>query len=101
MATVKTTRYFLNMFGEIQRKMIQITGDPANPTKDDIFQYTFISDEIFFQHFQRLKIKTIQGRLEKGNTLVGAYERNGAEDRDRPRRRMNSEKFKEKKSERT
>jgi hypothetical protein len=98
MAKVKTTRYYLNIFGSVQKKMTQVTGDPKAPTKDDVFQYDFANDGDFFDHFRKLNIKTIQGKLEKGNTLVGVYERKGAE-RDRPRPRINSEKFKEKKKE--
>ncbi len=93
MATVKTTRYYKGIFGSIQNKMVQISGDANAATKDDVFEYEFNNDEEFFQHFRRLNIKTIGGKLEKGKTLVGAYERRGAE-RDRPRPRLNSEKFK-------
>ena len=92
MAIVKTTRYYLNIFGSIQRDFKQITGDPASPTKDDVFQYAFIDDTLFFRHFQKLGVKTERGSLVKGKTLIGAYERQGAE-RDRPKPRMNSQKF--------
>lgn len=101
MATVKTTRYYLNIFGSIQRDFKQITGDAAAPKKDDIFEHQFKTDELFFDHFRKLNVKTIGGKLEKGNTLIGAYERAGAERRDRPRPRFNSEKFREKKKEKT
>lgn len=98
MATVKTTRFYLPIFGSIQRKMEQVSGDATAPKKDDVFQYAFRDDGEFFDHFRKLNIKTVAGKLEKGNTLVGMYERRGAE-RDRPKPRLNSEKFKEKKKE--
>jgi hypothetical protein len=96
MATVNTTRYYIPIFGSIQRKMTQISGDPNSPTKDDVFTYEFNNDDEFFDHFRKLRIKTIGGKLEKGNTLCGVYERRGAE-QDRPRPRLMSEKFREKK----
>ncbi len=96
MATVKTTRYYVPIFGSIQKKMTQISGDANAPKKDDIFTYEFSNDDEFFDHFRKLNIKTLQGRLEKGKTLCGMYERRGAE-RDRPRPRIASERFKEKK----
>lgn len=80
--------------------MEQFTGDPNVPKKDDIFSYTFGNDDDFFDHFRKLNIKTVGGRLMKGNTLCGAYERRGAE-RDRPRPRIASERFKEKKKSQT
>ncbi len=96
MATVKTTRYYVPIFGSIQRKMTQVSGDPKAPSKDDCFQYEFANDNEFFDHFRKLNIKTIAGKLEKGKTLCGIYVRRGAE-RDRPRPRISSEKFKDKK----
>ena len=96
MAKVKTTRYYLNVFGSVQGKMVQVTGDKASPTKDDVFQHEFRDDGEFFDHFRRLNVKTVGGKLLKGNTLIGVYERRGAE-RDRPRPRLNSEKFRENK----
>jgi hypothetical protein len=95
MATVKTTRYYLPIFGSIQKKMTLIAGDANTPRSTDVFEYEFRDDAEFFDHFRKLNIKTVAGKLEKGNTLVGMYERRGAE-RDRPRPRINSEKFKEK-----
>ncbi len=97
MATVKTTRYFLGVFGSVQRKFMQVSGDANSPKSTDAFQYKFPNDEEFFNHFRMLKVKTVRGQLLKGNTLVGVYEREGAERYDRPRPRVNSEKFKEKK----
>lgn len=98
--TVKTIRYYRSCFGSIQNKMEQISGDPNSPVKDDVFSYVFKDDIEFFNHFRKLNVKTIGGVLEKGNTKVGAYERAGAfVERDRPRPRMNSEKFIERKRE--
>ncbi len=99
MTNVKTTRYYLNIFGSIQKNFTQISGDANSPTKNDVFEYEFKNDEEFFDHFRKLNVKTVRGKLEKGKTLVGAYDRGGLEQRDRPRPRFNSEKFKEKKKE--
>ena len=101
MAKVKTTRYYLPIFGSIQRKMVQTSGDTNNPRSTDALEYEFRDDLEFFNHFRVLKIKTVGGVLEKGNTKIGIYERGGAERRDRPRSRINSEKFIDKKEQRT
>jgi len=94
MAIVKTTRYYLNVFGSIQRDF-KTTASEGSNNRDDVFEYTFPNDELFFQHFYRLNIKTAQGKLLKGKTLVGVYTRRGLEKKDRPRPRMNSQKFRE------
>lgn len=98
MATVKTTRYYLPIFGSIQRKMTQTSGDANSPRSTDVFEYEFRDDSEFFDHFRALNVKTVGGTLQKGNTTIGVYNRNGLERRDRPRPRMNSEKFIEKKA---
>lgn len=94
MVTVKTTRYYLNIFGSIQRKFEQISN--GSQSKDDAFQYQFINDTEFFDHFRKLNVKTDGGKLYKGNTMIGIYDRPGAH-RDRPRPRLNSQKFKDEK----
>jgi len=94
MVTVKTTRYYVNIFGSIQKDFA--LASKAIQDKDDVLQYIFPIDELFFQHFQRLNIKTLKGQLMKGKTLIGAYERNGAQ-WDRPRPRMSSKKFRDNK----
>ena len=96
MTTVKTIRFYLACFGSIQNKMEMIGGDSANPTRNDIFEYEFKDDTEFFNHFRKLNVKTIGGLLEKGNTQIGRYDRAGAENRDRPLRRLNSQKFRDK-----
>lgn len=96
MAIVKTTRYYLNVFGSIQRDFKTLAPAGSND-KDDVFEYTFQNDEQFFSHFYKLNVKTEAGKLLKGKTLIGIYTRNGLEKRDRPRYRMNSQKFKDKK----
>ena len=93
MVTIKTTRYYLSVFGSIQKKLTQVSGDASKPSKDDVFQYQFDNDEEFFSHFQRLAVKTVRATLIKGKTVIGVYERKGGE-RDRPRPRLNSQKFK-------